>query len=311
MKGKTIVTKSAPQRQAGSTLVVIIIAIVVVAVLGVGMYTLTSTGQLNQARAQNDAKAYYISESCIRIAASEYKAASNKNETLAGLHGRDFTMPNNQGGCSVYVYPYWFYLPSGVSYSANASPINAHFPGGVPPVERDGTDAISIYTGVRLRLYRPSSPSTNAVAVVNTASIGSFSNSVGTVVTFNLSTPFPVALSAGDIFYLGYSYTSTQTAPNSGGNLILDIPSSDTDYLTAKMFPPEKGSIFVEKSGNVSQYQYDQRIIATNTNPRTVTLTNIRAIPNAPAPLFPVEINNTPIYMAKSLGFRATSQVGN
>lgn len=297
------------KNEAGSTLVFIIIAMVIVAVLGVGMYTLTSTAQLNQARAQNDAKAYYISESCIRIAASEYKHKSDKIETLLALHNAGFTMPDNQGSCTVQVYPYWFY--ANTSFDENASSITIYIPGGLPPVNAEGAEELSFYNGIRLRLFRPGAPSRYAVAIASDSSVKNYSNGVGTRVVFTLSTPFSIPLLEDDIFYLGYSYTSTESAPNSGGNLILNISPDDTDNLTAKMFPPEKGSIFVEKSGNISQYQYDQRIITTNTHPQSVTLTNIRAIPNAPVPLFPVEINNTPIYMAKSLGFRATSQVGN
>ena len=126
----------------------IIVAMVVIAVIGAGLYTLTTTSALNQAEAQKAAKAYYISESCIRIAASEYKAAAtstDKNSKLVSLHDNDitdtthtFTMPNNQGSCSLQIYPYWFYAPTTTTYPINTTSITLYLPGDVPPAEQDG-----------------------------------------------------------------------------------------------------------------------------------------------------------------------------
>jgi len=64
---------SATTSESGITLIFIIIGMVIVATLGVGLYALNMTSAINQAEAQKAAKAYYISESCVRIAASEYK----------------------------------------------------------------------------------------------------------------------------------------------------------------------------------------------------------------------------------------------
>ena len=149
------------------------------------------------------------------------------------------------------------------------------------------------------------------MAVFSNAVIGTFSAAAGgTPVTFTLSAPFSVAIAVNDEFYIGYNYTSTAAAPNAGGNLILNISVSDTDEGTAKIFPPVNGSIFVDSGGVISQYVYDERIISTSASPHTVTLTNMRAVPGAPAPVWPVVINNTPIYMGKSLGLRSTSTYG-
>ena len=64
--------------QNGATLVVIIITMVALAVIGIAIYSLTYTASLNQVVAQRAAKAFYIAESCVRVAASEYKASANK-----------------------------------------------------------------------------------------------------------------------------------------------------------------------------------------------------------------------------------------
>jgi Tfp pilus assembly protein PilV len=292
--------------QKGSTLVFVIIGMVVVAVLAAGLFSMTSTSAFNQAEAQKDTKAYYISESCLRIAASEYKVAANKNTRLAGLHNQALTMPNNQGSCTMQIYPYWFYATT--AHAANSASITLYLPGAVPPIDEHGSVPITLPANANLKMKG----SSGAVAVFSSATTGSFNAANGgTAVTFNLSTPFANALVAGDEFYLGYNYTSTQaTPPNSGGNLILNVAVTDINDLTAKMFPPKKGSIFIENSSNISQYSYDERIINTVASPHTVTLTNIQPIPGAPMPVFPVAVNNTPVYMAKSMGLRATSNYG-
>ena len=296
----------------GSTLIMIIIGMVVIAVLGVGVYTLSMTAAFNQAEAQKAAKAYYISESCIRIAASEYKAATNKNSKLVELNGKTFTMPNNQGSCMVEIYPYWFYAPTATTYSIGATSITLYLPGAVPPVEQDGTTKISLLNipaNVNVKIKKKgSSPEEYSFS---NAAFGSFNNPNGTMATFTLKTPLTnqVVIAAGDEFYLGCHYTSTSAAPYEGQDLILNIHPDDTNDLTAKMFPPEKGSIFID-NGNISQYSYDKREIVTTSTPHTVRLTKIQAISEPYTPTWPVTINNTPIYMGKSLGIRSDANYG-
>lgn len=289
--------------KSGATLIAIIVTMLILAVIGAAIYSLTYTASLNQVVAQRAAKAFYIAESCVRVAASEYKAAANKNATLVNLHNQIFPMPDNQGSCAVLIYPYWFYARN--VYGLGASSITLYLPGEVPRVDEDGSTTISLFAGGNLKIKGAS----GAVAVFNNAAIGTFSSPGGTPVTFTLSTPFNVAIAVNDEFYIGYNYTST-VSPNAGGNLILNISVSDANDDTAKIFPPSKGSIFVDSGGVISQYVYDERIISTTSNPHTVTLTNMRAVPGAPAPVWPVVINNTPIYMGKSLGLSSTSTYG-
>ena len=291
--------------QIGATLLIIIISMVAVAVIGIAIYSMTFTATLNQVVAQRAAKAFYLAESCVRIAASEYKASADKNATLVNLNNISFTMLNNQGSCSVKIYPYWFYARA--AYAACVTSITLYLPGEVPRVDENDTTAITLPPNANLKIKG----ATGAVAVYSSATVGSFNAaSGGTSVTFTLSTPFLTAIVAGDEFYLGYNYTSSATAPNAGGNLILNIPLTDTNDNTAKIFPSSKGSIFVESAGTISQYSYDDRTIITTTSPHTVTLTNIQAVSGAPAPTWPVTISNTPIYMGKSLGLGSTSTYG-
>jgi hypothetical protein len=66
---------SEKRNETGSTLLVIIIAMLVIAVLSAAIYSLTYTAALNQVAAQRAARAFYLAESGIRIAQSEYRAA--------------------------------------------------------------------------------------------------------------------------------------------------------------------------------------------------------------------------------------------
>ena len=289
--------------QKGSTLIVIIVTMVVLAIIGTAIYSLTYTARLNQVVAQRATKATYIAESCVRVAASEYKASANKISTLISLHNQSLIMPNNQGSCTIWIYPYWLYAKT--AYNPGETSITIYLPGSLPMVEEESEEPLTFYTGGLLKIKK--SDNTNRVAAVfSTASAGTFDAASGTPVTFALSSPFSVAIATGDLFYLGYKYTSSSTA-NAGDNLVLNIPAGDTNDDTAKIFPPKKGSIFVEAGGKISQYSYDQRIINSGTS---VTLTNIRAIAKTPTPVWPVTINNTAIYMGKSIGFRSKSKYG-
>lgn len=315
--------KNFPEKnsESGVTLVFIIVAITVIAVLGVGLYTLTMTSAFNQVEAQKAAKAYYISESCVRIAASEYKAAAatNKNTTLVALHNKIFTMPNNQGSCTVEIYPYWFYQKTATTLTCSPTipcdTITLYLAGAVPPADQDGPTAITLkdpnYT-ILGNLKKQS----GEVYVFSSVTFGNFvAANGGTPATFNLSPSLTSSLiiAAGDEFYFGYNYTSTATLPNKNGDLILDIDSTDENDMSAKIFPPEKGMIFVSISSNIYYYVYDKRIYSTS-NPHKVTLHNIQEITGKPY-LWPVPISNvtsnpTPIYVGKSLGLSSTSTYG-
>ncbi len=295
--------------QNGATLVVIIITMVALAVIGIAIYSLTYTASLNQVVAQRAAKAFYIAESCVRVAASEYKASANKNATLVSLHNQTFPMPNNQGSCTVEIYPYWLYATT--AYNVGVSPITIYLPGALPKVDENSDESLVLRDGGLLKIKKAGSTTNYFPAVFSAVSVGTFGEASGTPVTFTLSTTFSVTIAAGDLFYLGYYYTSSGPAPNAGENLILNIPAGDTNNDTARIFPSSKGSFFVEAGGAISQYSYDERIINPGTS---VTLTNIQAIAGAPTPVWPVTISNTapgtPIYMGKSIGFRSESEYG-
>ncbi len=293
----------------------IIVAMVVIAALGVGLYTLSMTSALTQVEAQKAAKAYYISESCVRIAASEYKAAANKNSKLVELNGKTFTMPNNQGSCTVEIYPYWFYATS--VYAAGTNSMTIYIPGTVPRISSDEastdyTTSVTFPTSGYLRIKdQGRTPTWTGSAVLQYSGCSNcappyFVGADGTAVTFTLTTPLTNATIIGEEFYLGYAYTlpATPVTIKAGDSFVLNI---DTNDLTGKIFPPEKGSIFFEQSG-IIQLRYDKRNIDTDAH--TVTLTNIQALGTTTT--LPVTITSNPtIYMGKSLGFKSDATYGN
>ena len=290
------------RKESGSTLVFVIIAMVVLAVLGVGMYTLTSTAELNQARAQNDAKAYYISESCIRIAASEYKAAAAnlKNSKLVALNNKSFTMPDNQGTCTVKVYPYWFYAQTA---STPGSPLQVYYPGAVPPDDQNSDNAISFPNNVEGKLMN-----TNGMVYdftdMNVDS--NYTPNVGTRATFTVNPPLDAnAIQAGSEIFLGYQFPS---AVISGDDLVLTLSIN----ALSKIFPPERGIIFLDESCDGSNpiiYSYNRR---TEPEQGKVALTNLAYLGSCSPEPNPFSAGGEIIiYIGKNIGFRSTANFGN
>ncbi|MGB4294047.1 MAG: hypothetical protein WBJ16_00235 [Smithellaceae bacterium] len=300
--------------QNGATLVVIIITMVALAVIGIAIYSLTYTASLNQVVAQRAAKAFYIAESCVRVAASEYKASATKNATLINLHNQTFPMPGGQGSCTVFIYPYWFYAPATTTYPVGATAITLYLPGAVPLAYDNDTTPIpdlSNLTGISGKLIKRGGIGDERERAFSSVTFGNF-NTVngGTDVTFGINAlTTPLTITEADELYIAYNYTSGSAPIGAGGDLILNIDPADNNEHTAKIFPPGKGSIFVD-TGTIPQYSYDERIIDSSAVPRTVTLTNIQYIGAGPppAPFFPP----LPQYISvgKSIGFRSKSEYG-
>jgi hypothetical protein len=144
----------------------------------------------------------------------------------------------------------------------------------------------------------------------STGTAAGAATSSGTLVTFTVPNGLPGPICQNDEFYLGYVYTSTNAAPNAGGNLILNVDTADTADVTANIFPPQNGTIFVVQTSGTYQYSYASRFLNTTVSPNTITLYNMQAFPLGSTQLWPLTVSNTPIYMGKSLGIRSTGQSG-
>jgi type II secretory pathway pseudopilin PulG len=306
----------------GVTLLLIIIAMVVIAILGAGLFVLFSTSSFNQVEAQKTAKAYYLAESGIRVAASEFVHSTDKNTTLINLQGKTFNFPDTGGSFALQIYPYWFYVKTA---PASSTSIRLYIPGKLPPLNSDSSTLMTIaYPGIlKLKNY------TRVGVFTSAPSVGSL-DANGTPVTFTIvsNSPcptlpcnvFPYSISAGSELYIGYVYNSSQAIVQ-GGDLVFNDPNH-----TAQIYPPASGSINIAQPDGIYQYTYESRIPQTidpGALPSSFTLHNIQpAAGVSPAPKFPVVIKydnanpydvskTTQIYLGKTLGIQSASRYGN
>ena len=303
---------------------VIIIMMLVVALLGAGLLALFPTSLFNQVEAQKAAKAYYLSESGIRIAAGEFHSAvaagtaGNPNQTLVNLEGKMFNLPDNGGSVTLHIYPYWFYV---LTAPTDLTSITLYLPGNLPLVNSDDSSnpSTTLPAPGILQLQGQTK-----VGVFTSATVGSLGAN-GTPVTFAISnyypcsippcTGFPYAISAGDNLYVGYVYNS-QHSYRMGDDLVFDDPSD-----TAWIYPPVNGSIIVmQRAGPGDEYTYQSRTIDSTSTPHKFTLHYIqKAVTGSNDfinikydPLNPYDVNyTTQIYLGKTLGVRSQSEYVN
>ena len=106
-KTKVHFSKKAP----GSALIGIIIAILVFAALGAAIVPMISSSQLHRTAAGRSSQAYYLAESGMRYAASQYLNATSENakfSALNTLHGVSHQLQDEQGAFTVSINPYYF-----------------------------------------------------------------------------------------------------------------------------------------------------------------------------------------------------------
>lgn len=311
--------------ESGATLIFIIVTMVIVAILGAGLFTLTMTSSLNQVEAQKAAKAFYLAESGIRVASSEFRIISQddtvaRDNKLISLQGLEFSI-TNQGQFTIEVFPDWVWARTAVPAGTS---MTLYFPGSV-------RSDLTFPTGGILKLKGKTT-----VAFFNSAPVvGSFSATNGTPITFTFAAAYPYTFEPGDEGYIGYTYNRPQTV-NAGGNLVLNYEGGK-----AAIFPPQNGTIYIEHIATYppppngsglsyrafSQFTYDNRIpsvIDSASPPATVTLQNIQAVPVSdtytPA-VFPLNIlynasflndvtRTSRIYLGKTLAIQSTSTYG-
>jgi len=119
--------------QKGSILIGIIAAMVLFAALGTAILSLTSTATMSQVMANSTARAYYLAESGFRYIQGLYSGMGSENamdSMLESLHGRTFTLKNNEGSFYLDVYPYYLKVTED-PYGTNLLQTKA--PGGLPP----------------------------------------------------------------------------------------------------------------------------------------------------------------------------------
>jgi hypothetical protein len=301
--------------EKGSTLIAIIIAMVIIAVLAAAVYTLNTTALFNQVAAQRATKAYYLSESGIRIAQSEYRAAVNDgfaNSKLPALHNKTFNLPDNISSFTLYVYPHWLYAKDPFN-AGTTNNIILYLPGALPRADETDT-AITFPASGLIRVKDVRSTTTtvwsgDTSTPFTAATSGTFDATLGTPITLTLTTAFTDNIVAGDEFYIGYTVGAGQGSTQSGTSLTLYMPTTGIDSTNmAKYFPPQGGTIFIPRSGSAAAYKYNLRIVNTSVSPVTVTLTKIQDLDGNDAT--PNILSGSQVFIGKSVGFRSSSTYG-
>ncbi len=224
LPGKTEVLFS--DKAGGSALIGIIIAILVFAALGAAIVPMISSSQLHRTAAGRSAKAYYLAESGMRYAASQYLNASSeiaKFTALNALHGVPHQLQDNQGVFTVSVNPYYFL------------------------VDVDLLNTTTLIT----RIYGDTDYSFpmagGSLSVDDTVYAFSSASIAGQVITFNgLSSSLTVP---ADTPVYPVAQTVAQTVSN-GGDLSLSPGSGD-------LFPDRNGSFVL--AGNTYTYRENNR----------------------------------------------------
>jgi prepilin-type N-terminal cleavage/methylation domain-containing protein len=99
------------RQHGGSALIGIIVTILVFAGLGAAIVPMISSSQLHRTAAGRSDQAYYLAESGLRYAASQYLNATGETAqftALDNLHGIVHRLQGNQGQFTVSVNPYYF-----------------------------------------------------------------------------------------------------------------------------------------------------------------------------------------------------------
>jgi prepilin-type N-terminal cleavage/methylation domain-containing protein len=214
----------------GSALIGVIITILVFASLGAAIVPMISSSQLHRTATGRSAQAYYLAESGMRFAASQYLNAaseSTKFSVLNALHGVSHQLQNSQGAFSVAVNPYYFLVDVDL---LNTTTLITRIYG--------ATDYSFPLAGGSLSID-------DTVYTFASASIA------GQVVTFNaLSSSLTVP---ADTPVYPVAQAVAQTLSN-GGDLSLSSGSGD-------MFPDRNGSFVL---GGIT-YTYREKDLNTNT----------------------------------------------
>lgn len=306
-------------KQKGATLLVIIIAMIVIATIGTAIYALMSTSMFNQVVAQRASRAFYLSESGIRIAASEYNAAEQNNAKLVALHNMQISIPGNDGKIKIKSNPYWFYVTASDKSGSSSTTLKLHLPGGVPPADADTDKELTFpakgYLLLRDENRDPAWPANTSTSYTSITFIDANSDGIpdadayGTPFTFTVeSVEFAENILEGDEFYIGCAnYTVVPPLPSAEGSTLF---LKYTDIKAAKLFPPRKGAILIIKNKSSYTYQYDLRIIdASNA---TVKLTNMQSISsnNKWNILQSIEKDINPVYVGRVIGFTSNGTFG-
>ena len=224
------------KKENGSALIGVIITIMVFAALGAAIVPMISSSQLHRTATSKSAQAYYLAESGLRYAASQYLHAANEtsqNTALDNIHGITHRLQNKRGEFTLSINPYYF------------------------SVDVDPADTPILITRVYGELATGYTIPAGGGSLSIDDSIYSFSSAAvaGQQITFILSSSLTVPIGT-PVYPVAQAVAQTVSA---NGDLSLSPGSGD-------MFPDRNGSFVL--LGNTYTYRENNR--------STHTLMNIR-----------------------------------
>ncbi|BBO87382.1 hypothetical protein DSCOOX_05620 [Desulfosarcina ovata subsp. ovata] len=219
----------------GSTLVGMIITLLLFTALGAAIIPMISSSELQRTVASQSEQAYYLAESGLRYAASQYLAADTENDrftVLNTLHGTSYQLANDQGQFEVQFTPYYLLADAD---QTNISQLTTKFFGEL-------ADGYSI-------------PENGTLSVDNNEISFTSESISGNQITFTLDSAFMGTVAKDTPVYpvAQASTTSSQTF-STGGDLTLEDGSGG-------MFPERNGAVVI----NDITYTYSTYDDATDT----------------------------------------------
>ncbi len=240
--------------QSGSVLIALIAGMVLMGVLTAGVISFNSTDDMQAVNTIQGDSAYYLAESGLRYAASQYKKIQNENaeydstdlsaddEKAAFLENsldkQTLTLPSNKGTILIDVYPYWFV------FAQRGGTVTLKLPGQVP-------DNFTLPASGRLKLGNETASPTyldytgGAVSSTGVFTCDQFSTlSLGTYERKEAYPVLKVGYSQSNVTDLSLSCTTPGIFPSRNGRILIDT----TYYIYTRTTFDKDNSILTLKN---------------------------------------------------------------
>lgn len=248
----------ARKKNRGSITLNLIVILVITGVIGVTLMSLTSTSFIQQVHSDSAQRAEFLAESGFRYLASRYKQAGDnesRNAVLKDLHGRTFTLSDNDGRFTLNVYPYVYTVRA--SANPGAVQLGAEFFGAKPEgLTLPSSGMIAVLSGSRYTVYRYSSITGNNVQFTFVNLVNDKDNSPGLDTGLSVGTTlFPVFPS--EIKVLANGAGNSLTVPGSGSFMppfdgVFEIIGQNGERVDGNGFKT-KIYMYKTRSGNTLQ----------------------------------------------------------
>lgn len=221
--------------QKGAVLVAVVITMIIFATLGAMMLSFFTTSTFSQLGGSKGMRTFYLAESGLRYAASQYINAANeaaRETVLEGMHNDTYSLA--EGQFNLQVYPYWYQttaLPAGTNLQAKVF-------GGLP-IEANEADK---YANAWIQIKKPDGN-------VQYEQISSVTLNQPNGITFTKTGAWLESYPVGSTIYpvaMGVSSSQTFNANQAGSFISLQ---ADSGY---DIFLPRNGVFTVQEQGSTA-----------------------------------------------------------